>query len=30
MSARQPPNLTLDCIIFGLQRVGGISNYSIN
>ena len=29
MSARQPPNLTLDCIVFGLQRVGGISNYWI-
>lgn len=26
MSARQPPNLRLDCIVFGLQRVGGISN----
>jgi mannosyltransferase len=29
MNAGPAPNLTLDCIIFGLQRVGGISNYWI-
>src|SRR4051794_22217742 len=27
MGPGPPPVLTLDCIIFGLQRVGGISNY---
>ena len=29
MIAGRAPKLTLDCIIFGLQRVGGISNYWI-